>query len=186
MKIAPCLEKWNEGERDWSFVKDPKSEIEAWENREGLQLPSDYKSFMATFNGGCVYPRLFKHTIPSTVVPNEAGESFVDTIYDWKTVEAHWSGATYDRESVPPNHIIFACTPGSIELLMALKDEQCGNIFAWPHFNSRWNTDPNTRIYLLAKTFTEFLRSLFDDERKSDYDGWHIPAYDKLAKNFDL
>jgi hypothetical protein len=33
MKIAPTTERWNEGERDWSFVKDPRADIEAWERQ---------------------------------------------------------------------------------------------------------------------------------------------------------
>jgi hypothetical protein len=30
------------------------------------------------------------------------------------------------------------------------------------------------------------LKSLYDDEDKSDYKNWRIPLYDKLAKEFQL
>ena len=46
MRIAPYTERWNEGERDWQFVKDARADIEAWEQREGLVLPESYRRFM--------------------------------------------------------------------------------------------------------------------------------------------
>ena len=54
MKIVPNTERWNEGERDWTFVPDPKNEIAAWERRTGIRLPDEYRKFLLKFNGGSV------------------------------------------------------------------------------------------------------------------------------------
>ncbi|MBD2748177.1 SMI1/KNR4 family protein [Microvirga sp. BT688] len=58
--IAPLTERWNEGEQDWFYVKDPSEDIARWEGSTGHSLPDAYRRFMLAFNGGCVYPRLFR------------------------------------------------------------------------------------------------------------------------------
>jgi hypothetical protein len=185
MKIAPLTERWNEGERDWSFVKNPRSDIERWECEESIRLPEDYREFMLRFNGGYVYPRIFRHNVPNKQMPLASNELTVDPIYDWRTVESHWRGDTYG-DSLPPGYIAFAGTPGSLELLMGLHAPNRGKIFSWVQHGSSWATDGNVHIHPQADSFTEFLGSLFDDEDRTDYDGWHLPMYDKLAKDLEI
>jgi hypothetical protein len=185
MKIAPYTEGWNEGQRDWSFVRDPRIAIEAWETREGIHLPEDYRKFMLQFNGGYVYPRIFRHNIPKTAMPLGNDEMPVDPIYDWRTVEGHWRGETYGL-GIPPRHLAIAGTPGSLELLMALDDPNFGSIFAWVQSGSIYGTDTNVEIYPQAGGFTEFLMSLHDDAERSDHDAWHLPIFDKLAKELQI
>jgi len=134
MKIAPITEGWNEGERDWSYVRDPTAAIEAWEEREALALPETYRAFMLRYNGGRIYPRLFR--TPAALlgmlgphVPR-SDLTCVDPIHDWATVEAHWRGQVYGQ-GVPPGHLLIAGTPGAIQLLMALITPTSGRICAW-------------------------------------------------------
>lgn len=185
MKIAPLTERWNEGEREWSFVRDPLAEIEAWERREGLKLPEDYRRFMLRYNGGRVYPRLFRTeaVLVRMLGPYEPTSELthVDPIYDWATVESHWRGETY-REGVPPRHLVIAGTPGSIQVLMALTAEGWGRIYTWIHSTDSWGTDRNTRTWSIAESFSQFLDGLFDDENGSDFRNWRRPIYDRLAR----
>jgi len=177
MKIAPTTERWNDSEQDWSFVEDPRPGIEAWEQREGLRLPDAYRRFLLEYNGGAVYPRLFN-------VP-PFGENYADRIFRWATVQSHWRGETYGQ-GVPPGHLVFAETPGSIQLLMALTPGQHGRIFAWSHSTDIWGTDRNTRTFPLADDFTAFLRSLYDDDANTDYNAWRTPARERLARDLKL
>lgn len=76
--IAPLTERWNEGERDWAFVKDPNHDIARWEESTGLSLPDGYRRFMLRFNGGRVYPRLFGRWFPRRVHHLQRPVLFVD------------------------------------------------------------------------------------------------------------
>ena len=188
MKIAPYTEGWNEGERDWSFVEDPRSQIEAWEKAEGLTLPACYRDFLLEFNGGRVYPRLFKHTIgPLAAGPyvDDTSETFVDLIYGWSTVESHWKREIYG-DGVCPEYLVIAETPGDIRILMSVSPECNGKIVSWVHSTIRWGTEGNDRVYEQADSFEDFLISLYDDEEQSDYGGWRVPIYDTLAKEFAI
>jgi hypothetical protein len=188
VKIAPVTERWNEGERDWSFVKDPTAEIAAWERREGLSLPEDYRRFMLRYNGGRVYPRLFRTeaALVGMLGPHEptSDVTYVDPIFSWATVEAHWRGEIYGR-GVPPRHLVFAGTPGAIQLLMALTPENRGRVYTWIHSTDIWGTDRNTRIWPHAESFSRFLDGLFDDDDRSDFEDWERPIYVRLARELE-
>lgn len=188
MKIVPVTERWNEGEREWSFVKDPTAEIEAWEKREGLLLPEDYRGFMRRYNGGRVYPRLLRTgaALVGMLGPYEPSSDLtqVNPIYDWATVEAHWRGEIYGR-GVPPGHLVFAGTPGLIQVLMALTADGWGRVYAWVGSTDSWGTDRNTRVWPVAESFHGFLDVLFDDENRSDFRSWRRPIYDRLAKELE-
>ncbi len=186
MKIAPYTENWNEGERDWSFVTDPRAAIEAWEKTNAMTLPDDYRTFLLKYNGGSVFPRLFKHKMePLETGPyvDERGETYLDLLFPWKSVESHWLGKTYGK-GVPPLHLVIGDTPGGIQVLMSLTPTERGKIYSWYHSTSPWGSGGNTKVHLLAGSFSEFLKSLYDDG--DDYEQWHMPLYDTLAKDVEL
>ena len=189
MKIAPITERWNEGECDWSFVENPRVEIESWEKREGLSLPESYRKFMLQYNGGRVYPQTFRTEAGVGLMLGpyvcQSDEAYCEYILSWTSVESHWRGDIFGK-GVPPKHLVFAGTPGSIELLMSMTEENYGKIYSWIHTNSDWGEEGNNLIFLLANSFTEFLSSLYDDEEKNGYQNWWTPLYNELAKEFQL
>lgn len=185
MKIVPTTERWNEGERDWSYVEDCRADLMRWEGEVGLKLPAEYREFMLRYNGGRVHPRMFIHTIPIEAIPSASNKTYVNVIYRWRIVESHWKGTTYGM-GVPPQHIVFGGTPGAIQLLMSLNPNDYGKIFAWVHSTNIWGTDNNDRAYFQSDGFHSFLRSLFDDEDGSDYKSWRTPTYDRLAKELEV
>jgi hypothetical protein len=189
MKITPYTERWNEGECDWSFVKDPRDDIDAWEKHEGLFLPESYRKFMLRYNGGHVYPRMFHSEAGLGMMLGpyvcQSDEMYCDLILPWASVKDHWCGEIYGK-GVPPKHLVFAETPGSIQLLMALTPENYGRVYSWIHSSWDWGEEGNNLIFPLANSFLEFLSSLYDDDQKSDYQNWRIPIYDVLAKEFNL
>ncbi len=188
MKIAPITERWNQGERDWTYVDDAGPAIDAWERRTGMTLPADYRRFMQRYNGGRVYPRQFRSAAAGAGMlgPYEPADdlTLVDPILRWASVEAHWRGEVYGA-GVPPLHLVIAATPGTIQLLMDLDADRAGRISAWHHSSAVWGTDGNTRLWPLAASFTAFLAGLSDADG-SDYGNWRIPIYDRLARDLEL
>lgn len=186
MKIAPYTKRWNEGERDWSYVSDPTLAIAAWEMMQNISLPQDYRNFMVKYNGGSVFPRLFKHRmelLQAGSYVDETGETYLDLIFPWEFVESHWRRETYG-DGVPPEHIVIGEDPGGIQILMSVGPADQGSISSWYHSTSAWGTKENNKTYALADSFTDFLRSLYD--HGNDYESWHIPVYDKVAKDLEL
>ena len=152
--IAPLTERWNEGERDWAFVKDPNHDIARWEESTGLSLPDGYRGFMLRFNGGRVYPRLFGRWFPRRVHHLQRPVLFVD--------ESRTLGA-----------LKFSC-----RFVRRITDI----FFCWFHSTNIWGTDDNDRIWYQAASFEAFLGSLHDEPDGSDYESWRTPLFDKLAK----
>jgi hypothetical protein len=179
--IAPVTERWNQGERDWSYVKDPSQDIARWEISTGLALPDKYRRFMLKFNGGRVYPRIFQYNVPLTQYPSNEPVTVVNPFYSWTAAEKHWRGDIYGR-GTPPEMLFIGCDPGGLEILLSLRPKDFGHIFCWVHSTNIWGTDGNDQIWHQASSFEAFLDSLYDESDGSDYDDWHVPIYDKLAK----
>ena len=186
MLIAPNTERWNEGETDWSYVRNALPAVERWEQREGIKLPEDYRKFILKYNGGKVYPRLFRNPFPENALSVWSPELMLSSLYWWDYVESHWRGETYGKQSVPPGHLLIGDDPGGVEIILAVDGPKRGTVSVWNHSTCRFGTDSNTDFYWVADSFFAFLALLFDDDAQSDRDGWHIPLYDKLAKKLEL
>lgn len=140
---------------------------------------------MLRYNGGRIYPRMFRtpavlQGLLGPYVPT-SDLTYVDPIHNWATVAAHWRGQVCGR-GVPPAHLVIAATPSAIQLLMALAPPNRGQICAWVHSTDAWGTDRNQQTWPLAADFPKFLDGLFDDDQHSDYLRWRRPIYDRLAK----
>jgi hypothetical protein len=181
--IAPETERWNEGERDWAFVKDPCQDIALWESRTERLLPDGYRRFMLAFNGGRVYPRLFRYNVPLDLYPSAEPVTLVDPFYSWARVEEYWRGSVYSR-AMPENMLVIGGDPGGLEILLSVRPDNYGQIFCWVDGSHSDDTHENDRIWFQAASFEGFLDSLYDEADGSDYENWHVPAYDKLAKPF--
>lgn len=185
MQILPNTQNWNEGETDWSYVPDPKNDIRNWERMTGGSLPDDYKSFLFRFNGGSVYPRLFKQSIPPSILPSISAEEILDRLYRWDQVVALYNRDGYGK-GIPEGYLDIGETPGPLEILMSIRKEDYGNIFAWIRSSSPWGTGSNDRLFLIATSFKIFLKMLYDDKDRSDYSGWNIPGCESITRELDL
>ena len=67
-----------------------------WEKSTGLSLPDAYRRFMLAFNGGRVYPRLFRYTVPLEFYPSTEPVTYVDPFYPWAGAERYWRGDIYE------------------------------------------------------------------------------------------
>ncbi len=179
-KILPITKNWNEGERDWSYVKDASKDIEAWETSTYKKLPESYRRFMTKFNGGRIYPSLLRHN-----VPNYSSPTVLEYFYDWDTVMSHFNRDVYGEGS-PPDCLIIGGDPGGLEVLLSCREQDAGQVFCWFHTRNIWGTDGNTEIWHQANSFEELLASLHDDEDRNSYDHWYIPLCDTLARPLEF
>ncbi len=188
LKIAPLTEGWNNGQMDWSYVENPTEAIEHWEKDSGFTLPPSYREFMIRYNGGYVYPRLFKTPLlsgQSGPYYDDSNLIYIDPVYCWKTVEINWNGEWYGRDPIPENYLLIAGTPAAIELLLSLNPNDFGYVYSWRHSVYKWGSDENSQIHLQAQSFAQFLEGLFDDNGE-DYENWYIPAYENLIRDIQL
>lgn len=180
--IAPITQGWNEGERDWKFVKDPKSSIEQWEAQTDLKLPGDYRRFMLAFNGGIPYPNLLKHNVPPRAYPSETPVTIIDPFYDWRIVEKSWGTSGMFRDTLPRNMLAIGADPGMLVILLSLAKNSYGKVFVWVNRGETWGTDDNVSVWEQAESFSALIESLHDDAEKTGWDYWNIPEFVKLAK----
>lgn len=183
--IAPTTAGWNKGERDWSYVADPNRDIARWEQETKHILPSDYRRFMLKFNGGRVFPRLFRYTVPLDRYPSTQPCTKVKVFYSWAEVVSYGRGDIYGKGN-PADMLFIGCDPYSLEILLSLRPTDFGHIFCWVHTSTPWGTEGNTEVWHQADSFEGFLASLYDRTDGSDYGAWHVPIYDKLAKPLEF
>lgn len=179
--IAPVTTGWNEGEHDWSFVKDATADIARWERETGHKVPDDYRRFMLRFNGGRVYPRLFRYTVPLERYPSNEPVTMIESFYSWTDGQEYLRGEMYGR-GTPPDMLFIGGDPGGLEVLLSLRPSDWGQVFCWPHTTNIWGIEGNSEIWHQADSFEAFIDSLFDGSDRSDYSAWHVPIYDKLAR----
>ncbi|MEM1199259.1 MAG: SMI1/KNR4 family protein [Pseudomonadota bacterium] len=179
--ILPVTENWNEGERDWSYVKDARAGIADWEARAGKTLPDDYRRFMLKFNGGRLYPSLLRHN----VTHYSSEPTLLEYFYSWDEVIRHANKEVY-FSGTPEGFLIIGGDPGGLEILLSCRDEDQGQIFCWYHTTVPWGTDDNAQVWHQAGSFSELLASLYEDESKTSHQHWYIPLCDSLAQPLEF
>jgi hypothetical protein len=106
-----------------------------------------YRKFMLRYNGGRVYPRTFRSEAGLGMMLGpyvcQSDEMYCDLILPWASVEHHWCGEIYGK-GVPPKHLVFASTPGSVQFLMALTPENYGRVYSWIHTSWDWGEEETT------------------------------------------
>lgn len=183
MKIVPDTEHWNEGEHDWSYVPNAEPAVLAWEQANEIRLPEDYRRFILKFNGGSVYPRIFKFTVSDQTGVSSDQEELLDRLYRWDVVQTN--ARTY-KSALPSGYLLVAETPGPIEILLSVSQAHFGAIFAWSRTSHVWGGEDNSLIWPVADSFSDFLSSLYDDAEASDYDAWYLPVYLPLIRDLSF
>jgi SMI1-KNR4 cell-wall len=160
--IRPLTQDWNSG-------KNPAADIGRWEKDNSVKLPADYRNFMLKYNGGRVYPLIFKYAIPMDFYPSDDGTTFVDPLYDWAYVEKIFNGDEFG-EGLPDKVISIGSNPGDLEILLSLDEKIHGQIFCWLHSDIPWGEEGNDKIWLQAPSFSAFMKSLFENSDNAGYE----------------
>lgn len=141
-------------ERFRSFGGIAESAIQAFEQRNGLSLPEDYRRFLRQQNGGLPdsLACFIKGPDQSVLIQALPG---VDQDRDFDLQEWH----DEYRDEMPPGFLIVAL--GSATFLILGTREDSRGVYCWDHahvFAGSSEEDGNT--FHIASSFTEFWNSL--------------------------
>jgi hypothetical protein len=171
--------------RTWTDVPDASPLVDAWEKRNNIPVPSDYRQFITKYNGGRVYPPMFRYTVPLDKYPSTEPVTYLDPLYDWDYVEEIWNGGVFNGRN-PPQMLMIGSDPGGLEVLLSLRKEDYGKIYTWLHSLSGWGEEDNDTVYLQASSFREFMDSLYDNEAREGYTYWHRPGLAHLERKLEF
>ena len=134
-------------------------DITAIEQQLGIQLPSDYRTFLLAHNGGHPEPNTFPI---QSFYADQYGllEWFVCISPNDPNDLAHMMSTFHDR--IPSNVLTIARDPGGNLLCMALTGANLGTVYYWDHEEeSPEDTLPTyDNMYFVAPNFTALLQSL--------------------------
>lgn len=135
-----------------SFGGIDASRIEAFEARNNLALPNDYKDFLITDNGGQLFPLGCR---VSSINQNVLVEILLGVDQEREFDLQGWLDE-YSRE-MPPGFLVFALGAGSMLFTLGTQGTDSG-VYLWDHAHRFAGSSEETgNTYKLATTFTEFL-----------------------------
>lgn len=169
----------------WDDVPNPTAEVTAFESQNNFTLPNDYRRFILNYNGGRVYPCMFKYTVPLEIYPSAEPVTFLDPLYDWAFAMQIWNGDIYPGSN-PPNMLAIGSDPGGLQVLLSLQKDSFGKIFTWVQSQESWGAENNDTIYPQAASFREFMDSLYDNADKDAYEYWHRPGLAHLERKLEI
>jgi hypothetical protein len=132
------------------------NQVSAFEQRYKISLPSLYRNFLQTVNGGLPTPNKFE-------IPDCGESALADVLYGLApSSQAGDLGVEYEqlRNELPEGFLPIGHDPGGNYLLLATIGDRAGRIYYWDatHFFRSSNESRDT--YLIAKNLDEFLESL--------------------------
>ncbi|WEK05957.1 MAG: SMI1/KNR4 family protein [Candidatus Devosia phytovorans] len=158
--------------------------IEAWEHSSGMRLPNDYRAFMTRYNGGRVYPLMFRHTAREPGDEPNPTEHFLDPLNDWHRVVT-WREELGDR--LPMESLVIGRDPGLIELVLSLRPHDHGHVYSWVrNHGGTWSSPENDYLCLQAPSFRTFVESLYEDEDGDGHDYWDMQSGEPEACRLDF
>jgi cell wall assembly regulator SMI1 len=146
---------------DKSFSPIDEATIQALEQELGIQLPSDYRQFLLTHNGGRPTPAHFPLT--GDPLNSSGGIHWFYGIHRGR--ERHYNlRKAYDvfQDRMPANFFPIACDPGGNQICLSVAGEDRETVYFWDHeFESLDDEKPGyENVYFIANSFTELLNSL--------------------------
>jgi len=138
-----------------------ESKIVAFEDRNNLLLPSDYKVFLAAYNGGHLRSKniisVVNWTFPTTVVGYFLGIG-LEKWFDLQTTLVRL------RQVMNPKLLAIATEPGGNYICFDYSQERRPTIKLWDHEKSL-DEEGNVRLdgrdsFFIAESFTELVKSL--------------------------
>ena len=132
--------------------------VNATEKRLGVKLPSDYKQFLRTINGGSPEPRKF-------LVPDR-GAALADILYGVRSERTHADLEYEQKEAtlwdpLPTGFLAIGHDPGGNTFLLATKGADAGRVFFWDR-NGLWVRADGRNTFPVATSFTAFVASLHE------------------------
>ena len=133
-----------------------KSELEAFEDKLGIKLPNDYRSFLLEHNGGD-YP----FEVSTSFGPSDPRYTIVKSFYPLFTDEDSLLAVSRRVNSQLPQGFLPIGTDGmGNHICLVFSEQDKGSIWFWDHELSQKGGWPPLNSDRLANHFTEFYDSL--------------------------
>ncbi len=141
-----------------------EKEIEKIEKYIGLKFPKEYREHLLRYNGGQCSPNVF-----SFVENGVKTESCIDwflAIYEGENdnLKDYITILKIEEKRIPRHIVPIAHDPGGNQICISCGSLDYGYIYFWDHENEVDYTvsgdDDYSNLYLIAKSFNEFLNSL--------------------------
>jgi len=142
-------------------------EIENIERFVGLNFPNEYKKHLLKFNGGRCLPNIFTF-IENGKVTSSCGDWFL-AIYDGKydNLKNYIENYKIEEKRLPDHMLPIAHDPGGNLICISCDGDDSGMIYFWDHeteVNYEISNDSDySNLYLIAKSFDEFINQLKED-----------------------
>jgi hypothetical protein len=136
------------------------AQIAAYEQRYGLQLPEDYKAFLLAYNGGRPEPSNFKIC---NFKNNPVGR--VKAFLGIGRSPDFWNLDYFFREipnALPKEVQPIASTSGPDYVVLSIGKNDFGTVYYWDAYNAP-KKPSRTDLYYVAKSFTEFLNTIYEE-----------------------
>ncbi|TQV80788.1 SMI1/KNR4 family protein [Denitrobaculum tricleocarpae] len=141
-----------------------KERLAEFETSNGIRLPSDYREFLLTYNGGRPVPDTFPLVGHKE---SESGVSFLYGIdYPIESLELQWMFDLNDGYFSDPafkNFFQIGNDGFNDKICLDLSDERFGAVI-FIDMVPMWKDHTEKDIYVIAGSFTEFLEMLYEPE----------------------
>jgi hypothetical protein len=149
---------------DFEVFYPPASEdaVLALEKFVGAPLPTDYRAFLLTYNGGRVEPSVFS----MQNCPNST-HGILNWLFGLHGGEYYDLLAAIDtyRDRVPPNLLPIGDDPGGNLICLSLSGSDRGAVYFWDHEDEAEEDEAPSyeNMYLIGNSFESFMDSLVED-----------------------
>jgi len=134
-----------------------ENDINCFEKRFGIVLPEDYKRFLIKYNGGKPSPRRFK------TIDNKTITSLL-LILPLADIQSENLASNYisfnQGNKIPKNLLPIGQDPIKNKICMSIGGEDVGYIYYWDMDEDFGNAPSYDNMFLVAKSFTDFINSL--------------------------
>ncbi|MGH0004278.1 SMI1/KNR4 family protein [Pseudovibrio ascidiaceicola] len=174
-------------ENEWQAVAQIEGLISKWEAETQITLPEDYKAFMVKYNGGRVYPCLFKHNVPQELWQMDDDiEVLLDSIFRWQYALER-RGDRLEFNEIPEKSLIIGTDPGGTELGLSMEENSFGKVYLIYFAVGPEDDEPVMRTSLLANSFREFVfDKLYENADRDGYELWYTPNTKKYARKVEF
>ena len=149
----------------WKSKDSSEKAFQSLEQVLGSSLPADYRQFLLEYDGGSPYPLIFHFSLDE-----DDPERFLDRLHCCDRVKDLFLAKPFG-DGIPFGMLIIGEDPGGLQVLISLKEEDFGRVYALYPVSE----PPNSSLVFLAEDFRTFLGLLFETEERIGWEHWYTP-----------
>lgn len=136
------------------------TDLELFSQTTGFNLPSDYKGFLLSYNGGT--PDFDTFFIKGHDEGISGVHAFFGIEREIDSSCLDWNYAVY-KNRIPNLFLPIACSDSNDLICLDLSKGNYGSVMFWDSYDEKEPAD-SSNVYKIASCFSNFIDSLFADE----------------------